>query len=351
VTDDGRFCDELPRTPGVPLSCDAVWVRDSLLRRGLLLFLPLVPLLSGPPLAQPAPSQDALTVTFTQPGPGVVLRPGDVVRVEVRSAKALGRIEGTAFQRPIALMIASDARTATGLIGMAAETAAGAYHVDIHGETATGERVDASRTLTVAKALFRSQRLRVDPRFVEPPREALPRIANERERIGALSHAIDRERPWQAPFGPPLDTPVSEPFGVRRTFNGELASQHRGVDLKGAMGTPIAAPGAGRVVLADDLYYTGNTVVIDHGYGVVSLLAHMSRVLVKEGQLVDPGAIVGEVGATGRVTGPHLHWSAWVGGVSIDPLSLVSAIDAASRPAKARAEKQKRNFRSPARQP
>jgi murein DD-endopeptidase MepM/ murein hydrolase activator NlpD len=188
--------------------------------------------------------------------------------------------------------------------------------------------VDGTRTIKVAPAVFRSQRLRVDPRFVQPPKEVLPRIEKERARLGELSHTVDRERPWQTPFAPPLDSPVTEPFGVRRTFNGELATQHRGVDLKGAMGTPIAAPGAGRVVLAEELYYTGNTVVIDHGYGVLSLLAHMSRIRVKEGELVEAGAIVGEVGATGRVTGPHLHWSAWVGGISIDPLSLVAAIGA-----------------------
>jgi murein DD-endopeptidase MepM/ murein hydrolase activator NlpD len=193
-------------------------------------------------------------------------------------------------------------------------------------ETATGKRISVRRELVVAKPIFRSQQLRVDPRFVQPPADALPRIEKERARLGELSHAIDRERPWQSPFRKPLATPVSEPYGVRRTFNGELASQHRGVDLKGAMGAPIAAPGAGRVVLAGDLYYTGNTVVIDHGYGVQSLLAHMSRILVTEGQIVERGETVGEVGATGRVTGPHLHWSAWVGGVSIDPLALIAAI-------------------------
>jgi len=256
-----------------------------------------------------------------------ILRPGNVVRLELRSAQALAHVEGSAFDRAVPFIVAPDGRTATGLLGLAADTEAGRYDVSIQAETASGEKLAISRELVVGKGLFRSQQLRVEPRFVEPPKDALPRIERERARLGELSHAVDRERAWQAPFGPPLETPVSEPFGVRRTFNGQLASQHRGVDLKGAMGTPIAAPGAGRVVLVDDLYYTGNTVVIDHGYGVLSLLAHMSRVLVKEGQLIEHGTIVGEVGATGRVTGPHLHWTAWVGGVNVDPLSLVAAID------------------------
>lgn len=280
---------------------------------------------AGPGLAQPA-APPGLTVTVLPAGR--IVRPGAVVRVEVRSKRALAKVEGTGFERAIAFVVAADGHRASGLIGLAADTAVGAYAIELRGETSTGERVEGERTIKVAPAMFRSQRLRVDPRFVQPPKEVLPRIEKERARLGELSHTVDRERPWQVPFAPPLDSPVTEPFGVRRTFNGELATQHRGVDLKGAMGTPIAAPGAGRVVLAEELYYTGNTVVIDHGYGVLSLLAHMSRIRVKEGELVEAGAIVGEVGATGRVTGPHLHWSAWVGGVSIDPLSLVAAITA-----------------------
>jgi murein DD-endopeptidase MepM/ murein hydrolase activator NlpD len=284
----------------------------------------------GSRTAKAPAARGTLTVTVAPAGRATPARPGAVVRIDVRSATPLTKIDGTALERPIAFVLASDGRRASGLLGLAADTAKGAYTIAVHGETAAGTSVEAARTLVVAPAIFRSQKLRVDPRFVQPPKDELPRIEEERAHLAELSHVVDRDRPWHTPFAPPLESPVTEPYGVRRTFNGELASQHRGVDLKGAMGTPIAAPGAGRVVLAANLYYTGNTVVIDHGYGVLSLLAHMSRVRVKEGQLVDAGAIVGEVGATGRVTGPHLHWSAWVGGVSIDPLSLVTAIDAGS---------------------
>jgi murein DD-endopeptidase MepM/ murein hydrolase activator NlpD len=269
-----------------------------------------------------------LTVAVAPAPVGGIWRPGAVVRVEVRSEAPLTRIEGAAFDhQAIAFILAEDGHRATGLLGLAADVAPGDYTITVHAETTGHTRLDGTQTITVGKPLFRSQTLKVDPRFVQPPADELPRIEHERARLAELSHAIDRDRPWHTPFSPPLASPVTEAFGVRRTFNGQLASQHRGVDLKGAMGTPIAAPGAGKVVLAADLYYTGNTVVIDHGSGVVSLLAHMSRVLVQEGQLVDAGAIVGEVGATGRVTGPHLHWSAWVAGTSIDPLGLVRAIN------------------------
>jgi murein DD-endopeptidase MepM/ murein hydrolase activator NlpD len=304
---------------------DVVSTRAALALAALVLALPLQ--LTRAASAQPAGGQPAPALNVTLSTGARLLRPGVVVRIDVRSARPLARLEGTAFDKPIAFVVAADARGASGLVGLAADIVAGAYTIEMHGETKTGERVDVSREIQVGKPLFRSQSLRVEPRFVEPPKESLPRIEKERARLGELSHTVDRERPWHAPFGPPLDSLVSEAFGVRRTFNGKLATQHRGVDLKGAMGTPIAAPGAGRIVLVGDLYYTGNTVVIDHGYGVLSLLAHMSKVLAKEGQLVERGEIVGEVGATGRVTGPHLHWSAWVNGTSIDPLSLVAAID------------------------
>jgi murein DD-endopeptidase MepM/ murein hydrolase activator NlpD len=277
-------------------------------------------------LAQPAPQ--ALSVTVLPAGR--VWRPGAVVRVEVRSREPLGKLEGTGFERAIPFVVAADGRTASGLLGLAADVQPGDYEIAVRGE-AGGAPIEGAVTISVAKALFRSQTLRVDPRFVQPPKDELPRIEKERARLGELSHHVDHDHPWRSPFSAPLDSPVTESYGTRRTFNGELASQHRGVDLKGAMGTPIAAPGAGRVVLAEELYYTGNTVVIDHGAGVVSLLAHMSRIGVKAGDVVDAGAIVGDVGATGRVTGPHLHWSAWVGGTSIDPMSLIAAINNISR--------------------
>jgi murein DD-endopeptidase MepM/ murein hydrolase activator NlpD len=287
----------------------------------LTLVLSASAALAGPPALAPP----GLTITI-KPAAAAGVRQGSVARVDIRSAKPLARLEATVLDRPITFILDTGGRAASGLVGVAADARPGTHAITIHAETTTGERLDVTRDLLVAKAQFRSQTLRVDPRFVQPPADALPRIDKERARIAAIAHAVDRERPWQAPFGKPLATVVTEPYGVRRTFNGELASQHRGVDLKGAMGAEIAAPGAGRVVLADNLYYTGNTVIIDHGCGVQSLLAHMSRIDVKEGQIVERGEIVGEVGATGRVTGPHLHWSAWVGGVSIDPLALIAAI-------------------------
>ena len=115
-------------------------------------------------------------------------------------------------------------------------------------------------------------------------------------------------------------------FGVRSVYNGEPRAPHSGADFASPSGTPVLAPGGGRVVLAEPLYFTGQTVVIDHGLGLVSLLAHLSRIDVRVGADVVAGARVGLVGATGRATGPHLHWTVRLQGARVDPMSVIAAL-------------------------
>ncbi len=128
------------------------------------------------------------------------------------------------------------------------------------------------------------------------------------------------------------DAPVNSNFGLRSVFNGQPRSPHAGVDFAAPTGTSVRAPGAVRVVIADDLFFTGNTVVIDHGFGLFSFLAHLSAIDVARDEVVARGAPVGMVGATGRVTGPHLHWSVRLNGARVDPLSLVAVTERLSVP-------------------
>jgi murein DD-endopeptidase MepM/ murein hydrolase activator NlpD len=118
--------------------------------------------------------------------------------------------------------------------------------------------------------------------------------------------------------------PANSAFGTRSVFNGEPRSPHAGTDFLSPAGTRIKAPNAGRVMIARELFFSGNTVVIDHGLGLFSLLAHLSRIDVHEGDLVERGALVGLVGATGRVTGPHLHWAVRAGDARVSALSLLA---------------------------
>ncbi|HEY2829749.1 MAG TPA: M23 family metallopeptidase, partial [Thermoanaerobaculia bacterium] len=127
------------------------------------------------------------------------------------------------------------------------------------------------------------------------------------------------------PFTVPIPGASGTNFGSRRIFNGEPRAPHSGADLHATRGTPVHATNRGRVVLAKNLFFTGNTVILDHGLGIYSLYAHLSRIDVHAGDTVKNGQIVGLVGATGRVTAPHLHWGMRVQGARVDPFSLVKS--------------------------
>jgi murein DD-endopeptidase MepM/ murein hydrolase activator NlpD len=165
----------------------------------------------------------------------------------------------------------------------------------------------------------------VAPKYVDPPADEVARIQNEAATLNAIYENTARPREWPRAFRPPVRVAANSAFGTRSVFNGEERSPHSGADFPARAGTAVAAPGAGVVALAASLYFTGNTVVIDHGLGVVSVLAHLSAMSVSAGDRVDAGQLVGRVGATGRVTGAHLHWSVRLNGARVDPLSLIAA--------------------------
>ena len=178
-------------------------------------------------------------------------------------------------------------------------------------------------TVRVLKVKWPEQQISVKKTFVNPPKEAMKRIDGERKKSAETLRRVTPERYWRGTFLRPVPGVVTSAFGGRRMFNGELRSYHRGVDLRGAQGTPIKAMADGKVAIAQNMYFAGNTVYIDHGQGVISSYAHMSRLDVKPGETVKAGQQIGLVGATGRVTGPHLHLGVNILGVAVDPLSLV----------------------------
>ncbi len=172
----------------------------------------------------------------------------------------------------------------------------------------------------------RRRNLAVDSRFTRPmSTETQQRIERENARareIGRKAH--DTPPMWTESFINPRPSSITSRFGSGRMFNGTVASRHLGVDFSGATGTPVRAANRGVVALVDDFYLAGNVVYIDHGAGVVTGYFHLSRALVAAGDTVEKGQQIGLVGATGRVTGPHLHWNARYGAVTVNPLDLVS---------------------------
>jgi murein DD-endopeptidase MepM/ murein hydrolase activator NlpD len=186
-----------------------------------------------------------------------------------------------------------------------------------------GSVFDLSRTIEIHPAHYRTGALKVAPRFVEPDAEALKQIEAERLLKDRVFAGSATEPLWTASFRAPVAAAPTDSFGTRRMFNGKLASIHKGMDFRATSGTPVHAGNSGVVVLAQPLYYEGNCVVIDHGLGLFTLSMHLSRIDVKEGQRVAKGERLGLSGATGRVTGPHLHWAVRWQGASLDPARLL----------------------------
>jgi len=184
---------------------------------------------------------------------------------------------------------------------------------------ATEQKIDVN----VAPTTFASTNLSVDSRFSSPPDDVLERIRNEREMVHNLLETVSLVWQLDGSFETPRPFDMTSPFGQARMFNGELRSRHTGLDLRGRTGAPVRSAATGRVVFADHLYFAGNAVYVDHGLGVYTGYFHLSRILVNVGDEVGSGDLIGEVGATGRVTAAHLHWYLSVDGQSLDAGSLL----------------------------
>ena len=179
--------------------------------------------------------------------------------------------------------------------------------------------------MPVRRTAYKMEQLTVAPRFGQAPDSALAaRIAREQALAAAVSRNSHRTpRLWEGEFRRPRAARVTSAFGDGRQFNGAIQSRHMGLDLAGAVGAPVLATNRGVVALVGDFYYAGNAVYLDHGAGLVTAYFHLSAVDVAQGDTVMPGTRIGSVGATGRVTGPHLHWVARYGSVTVDPSTLL----------------------------
>jgi len=180
------------------------------------------------------------------------------------------------------------------------------------------------RPVTVRAGHFEKQTLRVDSKFVRPPKKFRRQIRQERRALSRLWKAPATERQWRGSFIWPRRDKICSTFGLKRMFNKQLRSRHYGLDIDGKNGDPIVAMGAGRVVMVAERYYSGGTIVIDHGLKLFSLYFHLSAFEVKVGDRVERGHRIGLMGESGRATGPHLHLSNRVENISFDPLGLLN---------------------------
>jgi murein DD-endopeptidase MepM/ murein hydrolase activator NlpD len=211
----------------------------------------------------------------------------------------------------------------TTLLGIDLDTKPGRHAAEALLTKDDGSVESREIAIEVAARKFPVTRLRVEPRFTQLSKADQDRSSRESREVGAIYRRITTGLVPDEVFIVPIPGGSGTNFGERRVFNGQARAPHSGADLRAATGTPVHATNRGRVVLAKNLFYSGNTVIVDHGLGIYSLYAHLSRMDVKRGDDVKSNQIVGLAGATGRVTGPHLHWAIRMQGARVDPFSLV----------------------------
>jgi len=276
--------------------------------------------LPGPQIVvaqEPIEMEVALVARATQPG--------EVVRVDVMCNCGDVAPRVSVLDRNISLALSPDGSRWQGLIGIDLDVEPGEYPLVV---SAPHLRPPQARemSLSVEPKQFRTRTLQVAPQYVDPEPAVVDRIVREAAQLNGI-YRIETPRLWDQPFVSPLTTQPSENFGSRSVFNGQPRSPHAGIDFGSPRGTVVTAPSPGKVVIADDLFFTGNTVVLDHGVGLYSIFAHFSALEVDNGDIVGLGDTLGRVGATGRVTGPHLHWSVRLSGARVDPMSLIKATE------------------------
>ena len=254
------------------------------------------------------------------------LQPGEVVLLSVTTSAPAAAVRGKAFGRDVWFAQSEDQAVWRGLVGIDLTTEPGDYAVALRVRMVEALTVETRHRLTVAPKTFDTRRLTVDPSYVNPPAELLGRIERESRRVSQIFRNVSPAKLWNGPFLRPVPGEATSSFGRRSVLNGQPRSPHTGTDFRAGEGTPIEAPNRGTVVLSENLYYSGSCVILDHGWGLYSYFAHLSRMAVSEGDVVDAGQVIGHVGATGRVTGPHLHWSMRLNGARVDPLSLMAVL-------------------------
>jgi len=251
--------------------------------------------------------------------------PGEAVLVTVSTATRLSYVVGQVFDRTVRFFHSTDGSW-RGLVGIDLLVEPGDHVLRLDITPVGGAGVRHDYVLSVSDKSYPTRRLTVEPRYVEPPPDVVERIVREAERQAVIFATDTAERHWKGAWSRPVPGADTSAFGSRSVFNGQPRRPHSGADFRAAEGTPVTAPNGGKVVLTGDTYFSGGSVILDHGWGMYSYFAHLSKIEVEEHDVVSQGDVVGLAGSTGRVTGPHLHWTLRLSGAQVDPLSVIEIL-------------------------
>ncbi|MGH9831568.1 MAG: M23 family metallopeptidase [Blastocatellia bacterium] len=210
-----------------------------------------------------------------------------------------------------------------GFGGVGIDAVSGRHQLRLEATTTRGARFFSNHLVTVGRADYPVVALSVPRQFTEPDAETLARISEEQAFKQEAFKLVTPTRLWSGAFAPPVNSVITDEFGVQRRFNGKVQSIHQGLDLRAQTGTPVAAMNSGAVIVAREMFYEGGFVVIDHGEGLLTLYMHLSEIKVREGDSVAKSQIVGLSGGTGRATAPHLHVGIRWQGIYVDPAVLL----------------------------
>lgn len=278
-------------------------------RRDLLLALPAacaIPAWSAPATASRLPRTAAV--------------PGGVARLELGDAPTAPRasIDGKR------VLVLRDAKGWLALVGIGLDARPGTTAAVVVESDAGSRQI----SLAIKPKQYAVQRLKVAPRHVQLSAEDLARHERERAHLQALLHRYTEQAPATLRLVVPAPGRRSSSFGLRRVFNDEARNPHGGMDIAAATGTPVVAAGRGEVIDTGDYFFNGQTVIVDHGQGFLTLYCHLARIEASVGQRVAVGEALGSVGATGRVTGPHLHFSVYLNATAVDPALFLPLVKA-----------------------
>ena len=256
---------------------------------------------------------------------GTTLLTGRVARLTVRSTSSpIESLTGVLDQRALITFQASgDQSTWAALGAVDVEAKPKPVRLALVAVLADGTKLSFNKPISIQEAPYDERTLTVSKKFVKPSLKQRQRAARESKALTKALARTSAQRLWRGSFTQPTAGIETSPFGTKRTYNAKKKSRHLGLDLDGKIGDPIFAANAGRIVVASERFYSGGTVVVDHGQGLFTMYFHMSRIDVKAGDLVEKSQGLGAIGATGQVTGPHLHFSVRLGGLYQDPHYLL----------------------------